>query len=123
MALMENATDAMKESRVSETLHFMEPLGDKNMDFEEFCAASINPHQLEGREVWDNIATAAFNCFEREGKRVISVIELAREMNLDPRGQSALDNCVRSSDGKLSFLGYTKFLHGVKLRNINSRQR
>ncbi|KAI4363697.1 hypothetical protein MLD38_019884 [Melastoma candidum] len=122
-ALMENATDAMKESRVPEILDLMEPLAYKNMDFEEFCAASIIPHQLEGREDWDHIATAAFNYFEREGNRVISVIELAREMNLDPRAQSMLDNCVRSSDGKLSFLGYTKFLHGVTLRNFTSRQR
>ncbi|KAI4319947.1 hypothetical protein MLD38_033480 [Melastoma candidum] len=118
-ALMKNATDAMKESKVPEILDLMEPLAYRNMDFQEFCAASISPHQLEGLEDWDNIATAAFNYFEREGNRVISIDELAREMNLDPRAHSALDNCIRNSDGKLSFLGYTKFLHGVTLRNFN----
>lgn len=30
---------------------------------------------------------------------------------------------VRSSDGKLSYLGFTKFLHGVTLRAAHARPR
>ncbi|XP_010035305.2 CDPK-related kinase 4 isoform X1 [Eucalyptus grandis] len=123
VALMKNLTEAMKESRVPEILDAMEALSHKKMGFEEFCAAAISPHQLEGREDWDQIANTAFEYFEQEGNRVISLDELSSEVNLDPRAQSLLDNCIRSTDGKLSFLGYTKFLHGVTLRNTSLRPR
>lgn len=56
----------------------MEPLAYKKMDFEEFCAAAISPHQLETLEGWENIANTAFEYFEREGNRAISVEELAQ---------------------------------------------
>lgn len=55
----------------------MEHLSYKKMSFEEFCAAAISPYQLEALEDWENIATAAFEFFEQEGNRVISVEELA----------------------------------------------
>lgn len=122
-ALMKNATDAMRESRVLDILNLMEPLAYKKMDFEEFCAAAISTHQLETLEGWEKIASTAFECFEREGNRVISVEELAQEMNLGPTAYPLLNDWIRSSDGKLSFLGYTKFLHGVTIRNSNTRHR
>ncbi|OVA04750.1 Protein kinase domain [Macleaya cordata] len=105
MALMRNATDAMKESRVPDILNAMEPLAYRKMDFEEFCAASISPYQLEALEGWEHIASTAFEFFEHEGNRVISVEELAREMNLGPSSHSILNDWIRLSDGKLSFLG------------------
>lgn len=48
------------------------------MDFEEFCAAAISTYQLEALEGWENIASSAFEYFEQEGNRVISVGELAQ---------------------------------------------
>lgn len=48
------------------------------MDFEEFCAATISPYQLEALEEWEQMATTAFRYFEEEGNRVISVVELAQ---------------------------------------------
>lgn len=56
----------------------MDPLSYKRMDFEEFCAAAISTHQLEALEGWENIASMAFEHFEQEGNRVISVEELAQ---------------------------------------------
>lgn len=56
----------------------LEPLSYKKMDFQEFCASSISPHQLEALENWENIASAAFEYFEEEGNRVTSVEELAQ---------------------------------------------
>ncbi|KAL7003674.1 Cyclin-dependent kinase 4 [Sarracenia purpurea var. burkii] len=120
-ALVKNATDAMKESRVPDILNLMEPLSYKKMDFEEFCAAAISTYQLEALEEWEDIASIAFKYFEQEGNRVISVEELAQEMNLGPTAHSLLKDWVRSSDKKLSFLGYTKFLHGVTIRSSNTR--
>ena len=56
----------------------MEPLSYRKMDFEEFCAAAISVYQLEVHEDWRKISTTAFEHFEREGNRAISVEELAQ---------------------------------------------
>ncbi|CAN1812787.1 CDPK-related kinase 4 [Linum perenne] len=122
-ALNRNVTDAMKESRVVDILHMLEPLSYKKMGLEEFCAAAISTYQLEAVEGWEKIAKTAFDYFEEEGNRVISVQELALEMNLGPAAHSLLVDCIRSSDGRLSFLGYTKFLRGVTIRSTNTRTR
>ncbi|KAK6919922.1 Protein kinase domain, partial [Dillenia turbinata] len=134
MALVRNSTDAMKESRVLNILNLgiffsinfmkhllvkpeklilfqMAPLSYRKMDFEEFCAAAISPYQLEAFERWEQIASTAYEYFEQEGNRVISVEELARELKVGPTAYSLLRDWIRSSDGKLSLLGYTKFLH------------
>jgi Ca2+-binding EF-hand superfamily protein len=120
-ALVRNATDATRESRVLDIVNAMEPLAYRKMDFEEFCAAAISTHQLEALDGWEQIASTAFEHFEQEGNRVISVEELARELNLGPTAYSILKDWIRNSDGKLSLLGYTKFLHGVTLRSSNTR--
>ncbi|PKA53481.1 CDPK-related kinase 3 [Apostasia shenzhenica] len=121
MALVRNATDAMKESRVPDVLKSLEPLSYNKMDFEEFCTAAISPFQLEALEQWEQIASTAFEHFEKEGNRVISVEDLAREMHLSPATYSIVRDWIRPADGKLSFLGYTKFLHGVSIRNSRTR--
>jgi len=46
-----------------------------------------------------------------------------QELNLGPSAYSILKDWIRNSDGKLSLLGYTKFLHGVTLRSSNPRHR
>jgi Ca2+-binding EF-hand superfamily protein len=56
----------------------MDPLSYKRLDFEEFCAAAISVYQLEVHPDWDKIATAAFDYFDEEGNRVISLEELAQ---------------------------------------------
>ena len=48
------------------------------MTFEEFTAAAISPHQLEALEGWETMANTAFQYFELEGNRVISVDALAQ---------------------------------------------
>ncbi|KAJ9539139.1 hypothetical protein OSB04_031872 [Centaurea solstitialis] len=119
MALMRNATDAMKESRVPDILNAMAPLSYRKMDFEEFCAAAISTYQLEALETWEQIGSTAFEYFEQEGNRTVSVEELARELNVGPTAHTILKEWIRS-DGKLSLLGYTKFLHGVTLRSSSN---
>ncbi|XP_047338264.1 CDPK-related kinase 3 [Impatiens glandulifera] len=120
MALQKNATDAMKESRVPDILNSMAPLAYRKMDFEEFCAAAISTFQLEAHENWEQISSNAFEHFEHEGNRVISIDELAWELNVGQTAHSIIKDWIRSSDGKLSLLGYTKFLHGVTLRSSNT---
>ncbi|KAK9724868.1 hypothetical protein RND81_05G104100 [Saponaria officinalis] len=122
-ALSKYATDAMKEARVTDIVATMEPLSTKKMDFEEFCVAAISVYQLEAHEDWDKIATTAFHHFEQEGNRRISVEEFSREMNLSPTAYPLVKDWIRSSDGKLNFLGYTKFLHGVTIRSSNLARR
>ncbi|CAF2036560.1 unnamed protein product [Brassica napus] len=76
-ALTRYATDAMMESKLPDILNTMQPLVQKKLDFEEFCAAGVSVYQLEALEEWEQIATSAFEHFEQEGNRVISVQELA----------------------------------------------
>ncbi|KAF2576539.1 hypothetical protein F2Q70_00000416 [Brassica cretica] len=122
-ALTRYATDAMMESKLPDILNTMQPLVQKKLDFEEFCAAGVSVYQLEALEEWEQIATSAFEQFEQEGNRVISVQELAGEMSVGPNAYPLLKDWIRSSDGKLSFLGYAKFLHGVTVRSSSSRPR
>ncbi|KAL9240571.1 hypothetical protein vseg_014773 [Gypsophila vaccaria] len=122
-ALSKNATDAMKDARVTDIIAMMDPLSAKKMDFEEFCVAAISVYQLEAHEDWDRIATTAFQHFEQEGNRKITVEEFSREMNLTPTAYPLVKDWIRSSDGKLNFLGYTKFLHGVTIRSSNLARR
>ena len=66
----------------------MQPLAHRKLDFEEFCAAAVSVYQLEALEEWEQIATTAFEDFEREGSRAISVQELAevcRDFNISLR--------------------------------------
>lgn len=56
----------------------MESLAYRKMYFDEFCAATISTYQLEALEGWEQMASTAFEHFEREGNRVISLEELAR---------------------------------------------
>ncbi|THU61389.1 hypothetical protein C4D60_Mb07t22770 [Musa balbisiana] len=122
-ALMQNATEAMRESRVPDILNALEPLSYRWMDFEEFCAAAISPYHLEALEGWEQLASRAFEHFEREGNRVISVEELAQELNIPPTSYSFLKDWIRPEDGKLNVLGYTRYLHGVTIRSSNTRHR
>ncbi|XP_072957413.1 CDPK-related kinase 3-like [Typha angustifolia] len=123
MALTKNATPAMKEARVLDILSALQPLSYRRMNFDEFCAATISPFQLEALEGWEQIASTAFEYFEQEGNRVITIEELAQEMKLAPAAYSIVRDWIRPTDGKLSFLGYTKFLHGVTMRGSNTRHR
>ncbi|XP_024968986.1 CDPK-related kinase 4-like [Cynara cardunculus var. scolymus] len=121
-ALVKHSTAAMKESRVLDILEKMKPLSYTQMTFEEFSAAAISPHQLEALQGWEAIANTAFQYFELEGNRTISIEALAQEMNVGESTHSTLKDWIRSSDGKLNFLGYTKFLHGLSIRSSNTRQ-
>ena len=56
----------------------LEPLAYRRMDFEEFCAATISPYQLEAVPRWEEIASTAFEYFEQEGNRAITIEELAQ---------------------------------------------
>ncbi|KAH9321979.1 hypothetical protein KI387_016618, partial [Taxus chinensis] len=105
LALMRNATEAMKESKAPDILNSMEHLASRKMDFDEFCAATISVYQLEALDGWEQIASSAFEYFEQEGNRVITVEELAREMNLASTAHSVLHDWIRSTDRKLSFHG------------------
>ncbi|XP_042386717.1 CDPK-related kinase 3-like [Zingiber officinale] len=78
MTLLQNATEAMKESKVIDILIVLEPLSYRKMDFEEFCVAAISPHHLEALDVWEQMTSTTFEHFEREGNRAITVKELAQ---------------------------------------------
>ncbi|XP_025885407.1 CDPK-related protein kinase isoform X2 [Solanum lycopersicum] len=118
--LMKHATDAMKEARIHDFLASLNALQYRRMDFEEFCAAALSVHQLEAFDRWEQHARCAYEIFEKEGNRAIMIEELASELGLSPSVpvHAVLHDWLRHTDGKLSFLGFAKLLHGVSSRSI-----
>ncbi|XP_027345639.1 CDPK-related kinase 5 isoform X1 [Abrus precatorius] len=119
-ALMKHATDAMKESRIPDFLSSLNSLQYRRMDFEEFCAAALSVHQLEALDRWEQHARCAYELFEKDGNRAIVIEELASELGLGPSipVHVVLHDWIRHTDGKLSFLGFVKLLHGVSSRSL-----
>ncbi|CAK9187258.1 unnamed protein product, partial [Ilex paraguariensis] len=56
-AVAKNCTDAMKDSRVQDYASMVSSLQYRKLDFEEYCAAAISVHQLEGMETGELGAT------------------------------------------------------------------
>ncbi|XAR73961.1 Non-specific serine/threonine protein kinase [Bertholletia excelsa] len=123
-ALTKNATDAMKESRVLEFLASFNALQYRRMDFEEFCASALSVHQLEALDRWEQHARRAYELFDKDGNRAIVIEELASELGVSPSVpvHAVLHDWIRHTDGKLSFLGFVKLLHGVSSRSLARAQ-
>ncbi|XVE87169.1 hypothetical protein DITRI_Ditri18aG0094500 [Diplodiscus trichospermus] len=124
VALMKNATDAMKDSRIPEFLASLNALQYRRMDFDEFCAAALSVYQLEALDRWEQHARCAYELFEKDGNRAIVIEELASELGLGPSMplHAVLHDWIRHTDGKLSFLGFVKLLHGLSSRTIAKAQ-
>ncbi|XP_038980672.1 CDPK-related kinase 7-like isoform X1 [Phoenix dactylifera] len=120
MALMKNSTEAIKDSRVLDFANTVSSLQYRKLDFEEFAAASISVHQLEGLDSWERHALQAYEFFEKDGNRSIVIEELASELGLSPSVpvHVVLQGWIRHSDGKLSLMGFIKLLHGPSSRAI-----
>ncbi|XP_038904731.1 CDPK-related kinase 7-like [Benincasa hispida] len=117
-ALIKNSTDAIKDSRVLDYANVVSSIQYRKLDFEEFCAAAISIYQLEGMENWEQHARHAYDLFDKDGNRPIMIEELASELGLSPSVpvHVVLQDWIRHSDGKLSFLGFVRLLHGVSSR-------
>ncbi|CAI0553733.1 unnamed protein product [Linum tenue] len=96
----------------------------RRMDFEEFCAAALSVHQLEALDRWEQHARCAYELFDKDGNRAIMIEELASELGLSPSVpvHAVLHDWLRHTDGKLSFLGFVKLLHGVSSRTFAKAQ-
>ncbi|XP_020213159.1 CDPK-related kinase 7 [Cajanus cajan] len=118
--ILRSATDASKDSRVLDYVNMVSSIQYRKLDFEEFCAAAISVHQLEGMESWEQHARRAYELFDKEGNRPIMIEELASELGLSPSVpiHVVLQDWIRHSDGKLSFLGFVRLLHGVSSRTF-----
>ncbi|XP_047332560.1 CDPK-related kinase 5-like [Impatiens glandulifera] len=120
VALMKNATDAMKDSRITDLLSTLNALQYRRMNFDEFCAAGISVYQLETLDLWDQHARCAYDVFENDGNKAIVFEELASELGLGPSVpvHAVLNDWIRNTDGKLSFIGFVKLLHGASGRTF-----
>ncbi|KAJ3686868.1 hypothetical protein LUZ61_016032 [Rhynchospora tenuis] len=120
-ALMKNSTEAMKDSRVVDFVNVVSSLQYRKLDFDEFAAAAISVYQMEGLETWEHHARTAFDIFDQDGNRPIMIEELASELGLSTSVpvHVVLKDWIRHSDGKLSFLGFLKLLHGVSSRGFS----
>ncbi|KAI7750828.1 hypothetical protein M8C21_028090 [Ambrosia artemisiifolia] len=108
----------MRSSALRKVALRLSALQYRRMDFEEFCAASINIYQLESLDRWEQHARCAYELFEKDGNRAIMIEELASELGLSSSVpvHAVLHDWIRHTDGKLSFLGFVKLLHGVSTR-------
>ncbi|GJS99708.1 CDPK-related kinase 5-like protein [Tanacetum coccineum] len=115
-ALMKHATSAMKESRITDYLSWLTAL---KLDFDEFCAAVVCVRQLETLDQWEQRARCAYEIFDKDGNREIIIEELASELGLGPSVSlhEVLTDWIRHTDGKLSYHGFVKLLHGISKRN------
>ncbi|XP_022852365.1 CDPK-related kinase 7-like [Olea europaea var. sylvestris] len=120
MAVAKNSTEAMKDSRVLDYVNMVSSLQYRKLDFEEYCAAAVSVYQLEGMESWEQHARRAYEFFEKDGNRAIMIEELASELGLSPSVpiHLVLQDWIRHSDGKLSFVGFVRLLHGVSSRSL-----
>ncbi|KAI8573413.1 hypothetical protein RHMOL_Rhmol01G0275600 [Rhododendron molle] len=109
----------MKDSRVLDYAHMMSTLQYRKLNFEEFCAAAISVHQLEGMEGWEQHSRSAHELFEKDENKPIMIEELASELglSLSVPVHIVLQDWIRQADGKLSFLGFVRLLHGVSSRD------
>ncbi|CAN6306520.1 unnamed protein product [Urochloa humidicola] len=119
-ALMKNSSGAMNDSRVVDFVNSICNIPYGKFDFEEFAASAISVYQMEGMETWEQHARQAYELFDKEGNRPIVIEELASELGLGPSVplHVVLQDWIKHPDGKLSFLGFTKLLHGVSSRTI-----
>ncbi|KAL3640272.1 hypothetical protein CASFOL_015240 [Castilleja foliolosa] len=119
-AMKNHSTDAMNESRIYDYLASLNALQYRRMDFEEFCAAALSVFQLEALDRWEQHARCAYDLFDKDGNRTIMIEELASELGLSPSVpvHAVLHDWIRHTDGKLSFLGFVKLLHGVSSRSL-----
>ncbi|KAK9157447.1 hypothetical protein Scep_004021 [Stephania cephalantha] len=117
-ALTRHSTDAMKDARVLDYVNMVSTLQYRKLDFEEFCSAAISVYQLEGLQTWDDHARRGYELFEKDGNRPIMIEELASELGLSPSVpvHVVLQDWIRHADGKLSFLGFVRLLHGFSSR-------
>ncbi|KAK9123308.1 hypothetical protein Sjap_012910 [Stephania japonica] len=117
-ALTRHSTDAMKDARVLDYVNMVSTLQYRKLDFEEFCSAAVSVYQLEGLQTWEDHARRAYELFEKDGNRPIMIEELASELGLSPSVpvHVVLQDWIRHADGKLSFLGFVRLLHGFSSR-------
>lgn len=117
-ALTKNTMYVMKDSRIVDFVNTICNIQYRKLDFEEFCAASVSVYQMESLDTWEQHARQAYELFDKEGNRPIVIEELASELGLGPSVplHVVLQDWIRHSDGKLSFLGFIKLLHGVSSR-------
>ncbi|XP_072984780.1 calcium/calmodulin-dependent serine/threonine-protein kinase 1-like isoform X2 [Typha latifolia] len=117
-ALLKDSTEAMKDSKVLDFVNMVSSLQYRKLDFEEFAASTISVYQMEGWDNWERHARSAFEIFEKDGNRPITIEELASEFGLSlcVPVHVVLQEWIRHSDGKLSFHGFVKLLHGISSR-------
>ncbi|XP_022153941.1 CDPK-related kinase 1-like [Momordica charantia] len=117
-AFINTSTDAVNDSGVIDYVDMVSSSPYKKMDFQEFCAAAISVHQLNGTESWELHVRYAYDLFEEDGNRPIMIEELDSELGLGPSVSLhvVLQDWIRPADGKLSFLGFVKLLNGFPTR-------
>ena len=86
----------------------------RKLDFEEFCAAAISVHQLEGMETWEQHARRAYELFEKDGNRPIMIEELA-----SVRTKFSTRYCTYKNNARIYNYYLLRTHEGIMLTNLS----
>ncbi|KAL3699891.1 hypothetical protein R1sor_017913 [Riccia sorocarpa] len=117
--LSQNVITTLQDSRISEVLAVIDLYPFDEMNFEEFCAATLSIHQLRQIDHWWQYVRQAYEHLDAEENRFFLVEDLASEVGLkveDPETivhlADMLGDWITYPEGRLSFRGFIKLLNG-----------
>eukprot|EP00897_Mesotaenium_endlicherianum_P002795 jgi/Mesen1/2543/ME000161S01592 len=113
VALAKVSQESRRDSGMLEIMHTFDRKQCEKINFGEFCAASVSVNQLEGMSNYLERARCAHEQFLAAGHGALSADAIAQEIGVaDPAPSAAVLAEWTSDDGTISFLGFTRLLHG-----------
>ncbi|KAJ7532153.1 hypothetical protein O6H91_14G074400 [Diphasiastrum complanatum] len=111
-ALAKDRPWAVKESRVTDILQAMDSNRDGIVDFEEFVAATLHVHQLEGLDSakWHKRSKAAFAKFDFDKDGFITAEELKQYTGMKGSLHTLLEEADTDGDGRISLPEFQRLL-------------
>eukprot|EP00250_Pteridium_aquilinum_P009883 c19000_g1_i1 orf=262-1809(+) len=103
-ALAKDKTWHLQETKVLEILSAMDMNGDGQVDFNEFAAAAVRVHQLEGLDpaTWHKQCVAAFEKLDADKNGYITPDELKLFSSMNSSFGSLIDEADIDKDGRLN---------------------
>ncbi|XP_031475866.1 calcium-dependent protein kinase 28-like [Nymphaea colorata] len=121
-ALAKDLRWKLKESRVVEIVQAIDSNTDGLVDFMEFVAATLHPHQLQEHDStkWEQRSQAAFSKFDVDGDGFITPEELRMHTGLKGSIDPLLEEADIDKDGKISFSEFRRLLRTASMSNLPS---
>ncbi|CAN7020570.1 unnamed protein product [Brassica oleracea var. botrytis] len=111
-----------------EQFTLLEPSKDGYISMQNFKTAILksSTNAMKDSRVLDYVHMRGYELFEKDGNRPIMTEELASELRLGPSSvpmHVVLQDWIRQSDGKFSFLGFVRLLHSDITESLGGAMR